>query len=500
MGQLSFADRCGGHSPRKLGAHPLAGHNWPSTWIPSRCARPPSSSSTWRPPAAAPPATEPRRDHRDRRGQGARRRGARRTRHTRRSAAASIPPQIVALTGITSAMVCDAPDHRLGAAAFLEFSRGAVLVAHNAGFDIGFLRAAAERCQITWPRPPVLCTVRLARRVLTRDEAPERAAVRAGAVVRRGHHTDAPGARRRPRHRRRAARADRAGRQPGCAHLHRPAGVSARCDAGAAAQAASRRRRCRTGPASTCSAGPSARGALRRNGGRSAQTGRPVLQRRRPAHPHQGDGRRWRPRSTTSSARTTSRPACASCGCSPPTRRRTTAGRSFRTAGGGWCSPTRRFRGSRWCAHRASTTRADRPVPVPRRRRRDGRAAGPVHGRAHVHHAAGPLRAARAACPEREVSPCPAPRGVTADRSTPRRPRAPSTLIDGQRQPRARRGTRAHRRPGRAQPLRDRRPAARPRRRRDRRAVARPAAARAGRGRRAGRRRARTATAAGTSR
>ena len=65
--------------------------------------------------------------------------------------------------------------------AFLEFSRGAVLVAHNAGFDIGFLRAAAERCQITWPRPPVLCTVRLARRVLTRDEAPS---VRLSALAR----------------------------------------------------------------------------------------------------------------------------------------------------------------------------------------------------------------------------------------------------------------------------------------------------------------------------
>ena len=65
--------------------------------------------------------------------------------------------------------------------AFLEFSRGAVLVAHNAGFDIGFLRAAAERCQIAWPRPPVLCTVRLARRVLTRDEAPS---VRLAALAR----------------------------------------------------------------------------------------------------------------------------------------------------------------------------------------------------------------------------------------------------------------------------------------------------------------------------
>ena len=84
----------------------------------------------------------------------------------------SIPPQIVQLTGITSAMVCNAPKIDTVLPAFLEFARGAVLVAHNAGFDIGFLRAAAERCQITWPRPPVLCTVRLARRVLSRDEAP----------------------------------------------------------------------------------------------------------------------------------------------------------------------------------------------------------------------------------------------------------------------------------------------------------------------------------------
>lgn len=84
----------------------------------------------------------------------------------------AIPPQIVQLTGITSAMVCDAPKIGSVLPAFLEFSRGAVLVAHNAGFDVGFLRAAAERAHITWPRPPVLCTVKLARRVLARDEAP----------------------------------------------------------------------------------------------------------------------------------------------------------------------------------------------------------------------------------------------------------------------------------------------------------------------------------------
>ncbi len=84
----------------------------------------------------------------------------------------SIPPQIVRLTGITTAMVCDAPTIEAVLPMFLEFARGSVLVAHNARFDVGFLRAAADRCGIRWPRPQVLCTVRLARRVLSREEAP----------------------------------------------------------------------------------------------------------------------------------------------------------------------------------------------------------------------------------------------------------------------------------------------------------------------------------------
>ncbi|MBO0866775.1 MAG: hypothetical protein J2P16_17075, partial [Mycobacterium sp.] len=72
----------------------------------------------------------------------------------------SIPPQIVRLTGITTAMVYDAPTIGAVLPTFLEFARGAVLVAHNASFDLGFLRAAADQCGIAWPRPPVLCTVR----------------------------------------------------------------------------------------------------------------------------------------------------------------------------------------------------------------------------------------------------------------------------------------------------------------------------------------------------
>ncbi|BBZ43604.1 hypothetical protein MPRM_08850 [Mycobacterium parmense] len=93
----------------------------------------------------------------------------------------SIPPQIVSLTGITSAMVCDAPTIDAVLPMFLEFAGPAVFVAHNAGFDMGFLRAAAEQCDIAWPRPQVLCTVRLARRVLTREEAPS---VRLAALAR----------------------------------------------------------------------------------------------------------------------------------------------------------------------------------------------------------------------------------------------------------------------------------------------------------------------------
>ncbi|MCV7313020.1 DEDD exonuclease domain-containing protein [Mycobacterium paraffinicum] len=96
----------------------------------------------------------------------------------------SIPPQIVRLTGITTAMVSDAPTIDAVLPMFLEFAgldHGTVLVAHNAGFDVGFLRAAAARCDIPWPRPQVLCTVRLARRVLSREEAPT---VRLAALAR----------------------------------------------------------------------------------------------------------------------------------------------------------------------------------------------------------------------------------------------------------------------------------------------------------------------------
>ena len=84
----------------------------------------------------------------------------------------SIPPQITILTGITDTMVYDAPTVAAVLPSFLEFIRGTVLVAHNAGFDVGFLRAACARMNLPWPGPAVVDTVRLARKVLTRAEAP----------------------------------------------------------------------------------------------------------------------------------------------------------------------------------------------------------------------------------------------------------------------------------------------------------------------------------------
>ncbi|MFC7494769.1 MULTISPECIES: DEDD exonuclease domain-containing protein [unclassified Nocardioides] len=85
---------------------------------------------------------------------------------------AEIPAFIAVLTGITNGMVADAPSIESALPAFLEFAAGCVLVAHNAPFDVGFLRYFAEQQGRPWPTFEVLDTARLARRVITRDDAP----------------------------------------------------------------------------------------------------------------------------------------------------------------------------------------------------------------------------------------------------------------------------------------------------------------------------------------
>ncbi|HEU4811835.1 MAG TPA: DEDD exonuclease domain-containing protein [Nocardioides sp.] len=83
-----------------------------------------------------------------------------------------IPAFIAVLTGISNTMVADAPAIESALPAFLEFAAGTVLVAHNAPFDVGFLKHFAAQQGLAWPRFEVLDTAKLARRVVTKDDAP----------------------------------------------------------------------------------------------------------------------------------------------------------------------------------------------------------------------------------------------------------------------------------------------------------------------------------------
>ena len=100
-----------------------------------------------------------------------------------------IPPLISVLTGITDAMVAGAPRVDQVIPPFLEFARGAVLVAHNAGFDVGFLKRACAAQQIPWPAFGVVDTVALARGVLMRDEVPN---VKLATLARHFHAPESP--------------------------------------------------------------------------------------------------------------------------------------------------------------------------------------------------------------------------------------------------------------------------------------------------------------------
>ncbi|HHL4077422.1 exonuclease domain-containing protein [Burkholderia sola] len=80
----------------------------------------------------------------------------------------AIPPFIQQLTGISDAMVRDAPTFASLAPALFERLDGKLFVAHNASFDRGFLRAEFERAGLAF-NPDVLCTVRLSRALFPRE-------------------------------------------------------------------------------------------------------------------------------------------------------------------------------------------------------------------------------------------------------------------------------------------------------------------------------------------
>ncbi len=75
-----------------------------------------------------------------------------------------IPGRIQDLTGITDAMVADAPTFDQIADELLAAMAGRVFVAHNARFDWGFVGAEVRRARDLVLDGPRLCTVKLARR------------------------------------------------------------------------------------------------------------------------------------------------------------------------------------------------------------------------------------------------------------------------------------------------------------------------------------------------
>jgi DNA polymerase-3 subunit epsilon len=92
-----------------------------------------------------------------------------------------IPEFITELTGISDDLVADAPPLRLVLPAFTQFADGAILVAHNAPFDMGFLRTASLACAHPWPDFPVVDTLALARALLPPGTVPN---MRLGTLAR----------------------------------------------------------------------------------------------------------------------------------------------------------------------------------------------------------------------------------------------------------------------------------------------------------------------------
>jgi DNA polymerase-3 subunit epsilon len=78
---------------------------------------------------------------------------------------ARIPSFITSLTGITQAMVDDAPPVRRVLPELLDFIGSDTLSAHNASFDEKFLKAEAERLGMATAHQALVCSLKLSRRL-----------------------------------------------------------------------------------------------------------------------------------------------------------------------------------------------------------------------------------------------------------------------------------------------------------------------------------------------
>lgn len=77
----------------------------------------------------------------------------------------NISPYFAGLTGITNDMVANAPRFHEIAPKILEMTEGCIFVAHNVGFDYGFIKEEFNSLGYKYKRD-TLCTVRLSRKLL----------------------------------------------------------------------------------------------------------------------------------------------------------------------------------------------------------------------------------------------------------------------------------------------------------------------------------------------
>jgi DNA polymerase-3 subunit epsilon len=86
-----------------------------------------------------------------------------------------LSPFITELTGITDQLLATAPPIEAILPSLFEFlgsPESTVFVAHNAPFDLSFLKAASDMHGYIWPDFRVVDTVKMARYVLTKDDVP----------------------------------------------------------------------------------------------------------------------------------------------------------------------------------------------------------------------------------------------------------------------------------------------------------------------------------------
>lgn len=76
-----------------------------------------------------------------------------------------IPPYIQAFTGITDAMVADAPSFSMVAERIYNLLKGPIFIAHNVNFDHSFIKTQLQECGFDL-NVKKLCTVRLSRKIV----------------------------------------------------------------------------------------------------------------------------------------------------------------------------------------------------------------------------------------------------------------------------------------------------------------------------------------------